>query len=87
VIEYFSFHPETLDRQRITFVGALLTDEAKEWHQHQIRIRGQNETWTLYQEAIQEEYEDPYQEKKFCVATQHYVRRVGSVGKKFGSLF
>jgi hypothetical protein len=59
VIEYFSFYSETLDRQRIVFVGALLTDEAKEWHQHHVRIRGQNETWNAYQEAIQEEYEDP----------------------------
>jgi hypothetical protein len=30
VIHYFRFYPETRDAQRIAFVGALLTDEAKE---------------------------------------------------------
>jgi hypothetical protein len=59
VVEYFSFYPETLDRQRIAFVGALLTEEAKEWHKHHVRIRGRNETWNTYPQAIQKEYEDP----------------------------
>jgi hypothetical protein len=33
IVQYFRFYPETLDVQRIAFVGALLTDEAEEWHQ------------------------------------------------------
>jgi hypothetical protein len=59
VEEYFSFYPETAGRQRIAWVGALLTDEAKEWHQARRRLLGANDTWNAYSEAIQGEYLDP----------------------------
>jgi len=59
---YFRFYPGTLDEQKIAFVGALLTDEAKEWHQSRddmIASRRGQDTWPAYSEAIQAEYTDP----------------------------
>ena len=59
VQEFTAFYPETAGRQWITWVGTLLTDEAKEWHQHRRRTIGEVDTWVDYQAAIQEEYHDP----------------------------
>jgi len=59
---YFQFYPGTLDVQKIAFVGALLTDEAKEWHQARddlIASRHGQDTWGAYSEAILAEYTDP----------------------------
>jgi hypothetical protein len=61
-VEYFRFYPETLDEQKITYIGALLTDEAKEWHQardEEISLRNGRDTWIAYAEAIRDEYVDP----------------------------
>jgi hypothetical protein len=59
---YFRFYPETRDEQRIAFVGSLLTDNAKEWHQARddllLERRGRD-NWTAYSEAIINEYTDP----------------------------
>jgi len=33
VRDYIRFYPETSGIQRIAWIGTLLTDEAKEWHQ------------------------------------------------------
>jgi hypothetical protein len=59
VQEFTAFYPETAGRQWITWVGTLLTDAAKEWHQHRRRTIGEVDTWADYQAAIQEEYHDP----------------------------
>jgi len=34
IMEYIGFYPNTIDRQRIMWVGTLLNDTAKAWHQH-----------------------------------------------------
>jgi hypothetical protein len=62
IVHYFRFYPETLDVQRIAFVGALLTDEAEEWHQARddiITLANGQDTWAAYSEAIRNEYVDP----------------------------
>jgi hypothetical protein len=63
VIHYFRFYPETRDAQRIAFVGALLTDDAKEWYQARDDLitseRGRQANWVAYSEAIVNEYTDP----------------------------
>lgn len=56
---YFRCYPNTLDAQRIAWVGSLLTNEAREWHlARELRTRLQD-TWNAYTEAIQEQYLDP----------------------------
>jgi hypothetical protein len=56
---YFRCYPDTLDAQRIAWVGSLLTNEAREWHlARELRTRLQD-TWNAYSEAIQEQYLDP----------------------------
>jgi len=57
---YFGFYPNTLDAQRIAFVGALLTGDAKEWHQERDELISPTgeDTWAAYSEAIQAEYLD-----------------------------
>jgi len=37
VLEYIGLYPETLDAQKIAWVGTLLSDTAKAWHQHRRR--------------------------------------------------
>jgi hypothetical protein len=60
VRHYFRFYPNTLDAQRIAFVGALLTNDAKEWHQERDEMVTENgeDTWVAYSAAIQAEYLD-----------------------------
>ena len=59
VRDYIRFYPETSGIQKIAWVGTLLTDEAKEWHQAWRRLVGDADTWIVYLEAIQDEYLDP----------------------------
>jgi hypothetical protein len=62
IVHYFRFYPETLDVQRIAFVGTLLTDEAEEWHQardNMITLANGQDTWAAFSEAIRNEYVDP----------------------------
>jgi hypothetical protein len=63
VVSYFNYYPDTLDEQRIAFVGAHLTDEAKEWHQARDDLitseRGRRDNWVAYSEALVNEYTDP----------------------------
>jgi hypothetical protein len=59
VRDYIRFYPETSGIQRIAWLGTLLTDEAKEWHQARRRLVGDQDTWNAYSEAIQDEYLDP----------------------------
>jgi hypothetical protein len=58
VQEYVGFYPETEGAQWISWVGTLLTDEAKAWHHHRRRVLGNADTWVAYQAAIQAEYHD-----------------------------
>ena len=46
------FYPETIDRQKIAWVGTLLTDTALVWHLHRYRELRENGTWANYSAAI-----------------------------------
>jgi len=56
VTMYLEFYPETVDRQKITWVGTLLTDSALVWHFHRYRELQDNDTWANYTAAIRAEY-------------------------------
>jgi hypothetical protein len=62
---YFRFYPATTDEQRIAFVGALLTDEAKAWHHDRDDLITEDprrrDNWVAYSEAIITEYTDPHE--------------------------
>ena len=53
---YLGFYPETIDRQKIAWVGTLLTDTALVWHLHRYRELWDNDTWVNYTAAIRAEY-------------------------------
>jgi hypothetical protein len=57
---YVGFYPNTWDAERIAFIGALLTGDAKEWHQERDELISPTgeDTWAAYSEAIQAEYLD-----------------------------
>ena len=59
VRDYIRFYPKTSGIERIAWIGTLLTDEAKEWHQARRRLVGDADTWNAYSEALQDEYLDP----------------------------
>jgi len=44
VTMYLGFYRETIDRQKIAWVGTLLTDTALVWHLHRYRELGENDT-------------------------------------------
>jgi len=56
VTMYLGFYPDTTDRQKITWVGTLLTDTALVWHLHRYRELRENDTWANYSVAIRAEY-------------------------------
>jgi len=58
VLEYIGFYPETLDIQKIAWVGTLLSDTAKAWHQHRRRTMADRDTWARYTAAIRPEFRD-----------------------------
>ena len=58
VRDYIRFYLETSGIQRIAWIGTLLTDEAKEWHQARWRLVGDADIWNTYSEALQDEYLD-----------------------------
>jgi len=58
VLEYIGFYPETLDTQKIAWVGTLLSDTAKAWHQHRRRTMADRDTWARYTAAIRAEFRD-----------------------------
>jgi len=55
---YLGFYPETIDQQKITWVGTLLTDTALVWHLHRYRELQENDTWANYSAAIRTEYQN-----------------------------
>jgi len=56
VTMYLGFYPDTTDRQKIAWVGTLLTDTALVWHLHRYRELRENDTWANYSAAICAEY-------------------------------
>lgn len=58
VTKYLGFYPETRDRQKIAWVGSLLTGTAKAWDLHRYDTVGEAETWVNYSSAIRAEYMD-----------------------------
>jgi len=58
VLKYIGFYPETLDAQKIAWVGTLLSDTAKAWHQHQLSTMADWDTWARYTAAIRAEFRD-----------------------------
>jgi len=56
VTMYLGFYPETIKRQKIAWVGTLLTDTALVWHLHRYRELRENDTWANYSAAIRTEY-------------------------------
>ena len=56
VTMYLRFYPETIDRQKITWVGTLLMDMALVWHLPRHRELRDNDTWVTYSMAIRPEY-------------------------------
>jgi len=53
---YLGFYPETVDRQKIAWVGTLLSDKALVWHLHRNRELRDNDTRANYSAAIRTEY-------------------------------
>jgi len=58
VLEYIGFYPGTLDAQKITWVGTLLSDTVKAWYQHRRRSLADRDTWARYTAAIRAEFSD-----------------------------
>jgi hypothetical protein len=58
VVMFLGFYPNTTDRQKIAWVGALLTDTALSWHLYRYRELGDTDTWVNYSAAIRGEYHD-----------------------------
>jgi len=56
VTMFLGFYPETNDRQKIVWLGTLLTDTAKAWHLNRYRDLGDADTWVNYVVAIRAEY-------------------------------
>jgi len=56
VTMFLGFYPETNNRQKIAWIGTLLSDTAKAWHLNRYRDLGDNDTWTHYTAAIRAEY-------------------------------
>jgi len=58
---YLGFYPETVDHQKITWVGTLLTGPAPIWHLRQYRELQDNDTWVNYAAAIKVEYQNEHE--------------------------
>ena len=56
VTMYLGFYPDMIDRQKIAWVGTLLTDTALVWHLHRYRELRDNDTWVNYSAAIKTKY-------------------------------
>jgi len=50
------FYPETVDRQKIAWVGTLLMDTALIWHLQRYCELQENNTWDTSSAAIRTEY-------------------------------
>jgi len=56
VIMFLSFYPETVDQQKIAWVGTLLTHTALVWHLNRYRELQGNDNWANYSAALRAEY-------------------------------
>jgi len=56
VTMYMGFYPGTVNRQKIAWVGTLLTDTPLVLHLHRYRELQDNNTWANYSAAIRTEY-------------------------------
>jgi len=56
VTMYLEFYPKMLDRQKIAWVGTLVTDTALVWYLPRYTELQDNNTWANYAAAIQAEY-------------------------------
>jgi len=53
---YLGFYPETVDRQKIAWVGTLLSDTALSWHLQRYRELNDTDTWVNYSAALRAMY-------------------------------
>ena len=56
VVMYLGFYPETVDRQKIAWIGTLLTDTALLWHLQRYRELNDADTWVNYLAALRAAY-------------------------------
>ena len=56
VTMFLGFYPDTTDRQRIAWMGTLMTGTALAWHLQRYRDLQDNDTWVNYSAAIRAEY-------------------------------
>ena len=56
VMMFLGFYPETNDRQKIPWIGTLLTDTAKARHLNRYRDLEDGDTWQNYSAAIRTGY-------------------------------
>jgi len=56
VTMFLGFYPNTGDRQKIAWLGTLLTVTALVWHLQRFRDQGEQDTWVNYAAAIRTEY-------------------------------
>ena len=53
---YLGCYPETVDQQKIAWVGTLLMATTLAWYLHHYQDLQGNDTWTNYSAAIKTEY-------------------------------
>ena len=58
VTMFLGFYPKTNNRQKIAWIGMLLTDTAKAWHLNRYRDLKDADTWVNYVAAIRTEYQN-----------------------------
>ena len=56
VTMFLGFYPDTNNRQKIAWIGTLLTDTALAWHLNRYRELEDADTWVYYVAAIKAEY-------------------------------
>lgn len=53
---YLGFYPETVDQQKIAWVGTLLTETTLAWHLHRYQYLQDSDTQTNYSAAMRAKY-------------------------------
>ena len=56
VVMYLRFYPETVDRQKIAWVGTLLTDTALSWYLQRYRELNDADIWVNYSASLRAAY-------------------------------
>jgi len=78
VTMYLGFYLETVDRQKIAWVGTLLTDTTLVWHLHRYWELQDNSTWANYLAAIRTKYRNE-QEAANAQLKLDQLRNQGSI--------